>query len=169
MIAKQNEQKTAIDLRKKGFSYKEILSEVPVAKSTLSLWLRSVGLSKRQKQRLTLKRLEASKRGAEKKRNQRLITTKEIKEKAKAEINKLNLNHEKLWLMGIMLYWAEGSKEKEDCRTSAVKFSNSDPFMHNIFAKWLIKVCKVHENHIIYELYIHDSHKNRFGQESNII
>ncbi len=49
MIPKKEERKKAIQLRKKGLSYSKILKQVPVAKSTLSLWLRSVGLTKRQK------------------------------------------------------------------------------------------------------------------------
>lgn len=55
MIQKIEEKKKAIELRKQGLSYREILEQIPVAKSSLSLWLRSVGLSKKQKQRLTEK------------------------------------------------------------------------------------------------------------------
>lgn len=160
MIIKTKEHKLAIALRMKGFSYREILNKVPVAKSTLSLWLRSVGLSKRQKQRLTLKRLEAAKRGADKKRNQRLTITREIKEKAKAEISRMNFNRNALWLMGIMLYWAEGTKEKEKGRSTGVKFSNSDPLMIKLFLKWLREICNIPSNHIKYELYIHENSAN---------
>jgi len=53
MVYLNEDYKKAIELRKKGLSYSEILKCVPVAKSTLSLWLRSVGLSKKQRQRLT--------------------------------------------------------------------------------------------------------------------
>lgn len=48
MIMKYSEYKIAIELRKRGLSYSEILMQVPVAKSTLSIWLHSVGLSKTQ-------------------------------------------------------------------------------------------------------------------------
>ena len=58
----------ALNLRKQGFSYSEILERIPVAKSTLSLWLREVGLSKRQKQHLTQKKLDAAWRGGQVKR-----------------------------------------------------------------------------------------------------
>jgi len=60
---KADEQKRAIGFRKKGLTYNEILKRVPVAKSTLSLWLREVGLAKRQRQRLTEKRKAAQLRG----------------------------------------------------------------------------------------------------------
>ena len=67
MLAKLKEKQKAIKFRRKGLSYSEILKKIPVAKSTLSLWLRTVRLAKRQKQRLTEKRLAAilSKRYAE--------------------------------------------------------------------------------------------------------
>jgi hypothetical protein len=63
----------AIQLRKKGLSYREIMAQVPVAKSTISLWLRSVGLSKRQWQRLTKKKLAGIQKGCDAKRVQRTI------------------------------------------------------------------------------------------------
>ena len=58
----------SIEMRKQGLSYRQILEVVPVAKSTLSLWLRGVGLSKRQNQQLTDRRIAAAKRGAESRR-----------------------------------------------------------------------------------------------------
>ena len=39
----------AIALRKKGYSYKEIMAEVPVAKSSISLWLKDTPLTKSEK------------------------------------------------------------------------------------------------------------------------
>lgn len=55
MIFKSKLKEKAVALRKEGKVYSEILKEVPVAKSTLSLWLRDVGLAKAQKQRITQK------------------------------------------------------------------------------------------------------------------
>lgn len=102
MILKFKEKEKAIKLRKKGYSYSEILREVSVTKSTLSLWLRSVGLSKRQKQRLTEKKLAVLLKGAITKRNQRITITEEIKRKAQKEIGKIN--QRELWLIGTILY-----------------------------------------------------------------
>ena len=47
MVEKKKEKAKAIRLRRKGKSYNEILEKVPVAKSTLSRWLRDVSLAKR--------------------------------------------------------------------------------------------------------------------------
>src|SRR3990172_10456311 len=107
-------KKKAIILRKKGLSYSEILKKVPVAKSTLSDWLHSVGLSKKQKQRLTEKKLASIRRGWEKVKKIRLDRTQNIFNKSKEDISKLKINKDSLFLMGLMLYWAEGSKQKEN-------------------------------------------------------
>jgi len=71
-MTKIKEKERAIKLREKGFSYSEILKWIPVSKSTLSLWLKRVGLSKIQKQRLTEKKLAAALRGARAKREQKI-------------------------------------------------------------------------------------------------
>src|SRR5207247_3622548 len=52
IMAKPVERERAIELRRHGLSYREIRAQVPVAKSTLSLWLRQVGLANAQRQRL---------------------------------------------------------------------------------------------------------------------
>lgn len=109
-MTKENLKNKAIQLRKKGKSYSEILEKVSVARSTLSLWLRLVNLSKRQKQNLTLKKLQAAWWGGEVKKLDRIERSKKIIEQAKMEIKKIT--NKDLWLLGIMLYWAEGSKEK---------------------------------------------------------
>lgn len=154
-MPKIKEKETAIKLRKKGFSYSEILEEIPVAKSTLSLWLRDVGLAKKQKQRLTEKRIAAALRGAKAKKDQRLAITKEIKDKARNEVGKLS--YRELWLIGVALYWAEGTKEKEYRRGEKVTFFNSDPEMVLLFSKWLKVICLVKPQDLTYDLYIHET------------
>lgn len=149
----------AISLRKQGLSYSEILKHVPVAKSTLSLWLRSVGLSKKQEQRLTEKKLAAALRGAAKKREIRIEKTNTILEKAAKDIDEIS--KKELFLMGVALYWAEGSKEKSHYPGSGVQFSNSDANMVRLFLKWLSEICSVPKEKISFDIYIHESNKNR--------
>ncbi len=160
MIRKNKERELALRLRKDGLSYREILASVPVAKSSLSLWLRKVSLAKEQKQRLTQKKLLSAMKGAAKRRQQRLDITKEIKKKAKNEIN-WAINQQELWLMGTMLYWAEGSKEKEYDSGVSVIFSNSDPLMIKLFLKWIQLCLKVPSDKVYFVMYIHDNHKNK--------
>jgi len=69
---KSTEKCKAIALRRQGLSYREVLAQVPVAKSALSLWLRELLLSKRQKQRLTEKKKASLQRGWAARRKQRI-------------------------------------------------------------------------------------------------
>ena len=148
----------AIELRKKGLSYSEILQRVPVAKSTLAVWLHSVGLSKKQKQRLTEKKLASAMRGAAKKHEIRIQRTNTIFQNAAKDI--LNISKKELFLIGVALYWAEGSKEKKEHPGSGVQFSNSDPAMIKLFLKWLVEICAVPKEKIDFDIYIHESHKD---------
>ncbi|MFC1612447.1 hypothetical protein ACFL29_01200 [Patescibacteria group bacterium] len=161
-MVKLQEKQEAIKLRRRGLSYSEILKQIPVAKSTLSLWLRSVGLSKEQQQRLTKKKKAAILRGGKARRNQRIILTQKIYREAEIEINKLS--QRELWLMGIMLYWAEGSKEKENNTGQGVQFTNSDPYMIKIFLKWLFEICKINVEKINLSIYIHENHRNNLNR-----
>ena len=159
-MSKDQEKQRAINLRKEGCSYSEILKQIPVAKSTLSLWLRSVGLSKRQKQRLTQKKLEAALRGSRKRREQKIALINKIYQEAEKDIKKITKRE--LWLMGIMLYWAEGSKEKS--RAVGIQFSNSDAFMIKLFLKWLFEICEINKERVRFEVYIHENHKYRLNK-----
>ena len=162
---KEVEKKKAIELRKKGLTYSEILEQIPVAKSTLSLWLREVGLSKPQKQKITKRRLEAGLRGGAKRREMRIERTKEIVSEACKEIDKISKRE--LWLIGIALYWAEGSKEKEWSRNAMMDFTNSDARMIRLYIKWLDEIFGISEEGIKCGIYIHENSKNRIDQVIN--
>lgn len=149
---KTEEKKKSIILRKKGYSYSEILEEVSVTKSTLSTWLRDITLTETQRKRLKRKRLSASFVGAQKKREIRIEKTLKIKKKAREEIKPISKRE--LWLIGIALYWAEGNKEKQYRPSESVIFSNSDPTMVQLFKKWLFENIPL-EDDPIYELYLH--------------
>lgn len=159
---KEQLKEKAINLRREGLSYSEILQKIPVAKSTLSLWLRSVGLSKKQIQRLTEKKLLAIQKGGQSRKKWRLATTKSIKKQAHLEIKKRvkRISTRDLWLMGTMLYWAEGSKDKEYQPGQSVIFSNSDPLMINVFLKWLDICLQIPVKDIKFSIYIHENHKH---------
>ena len=148
----------AIKLRKQGYTYSEILKKVPIAKSTLSSWLSSIGLTTKQTQRLTEKKLAGAKRGGLARRNQRLLIIQQTKERARSEIWKIT--EKDLSLIGVMLYWAEGSKYKDYRPSEGVTFSNSDPNMIRIFLKWLINILKIPKEGIRTEIYLHESHKS---------
>lgn len=154
----------AIRFRKSGMSYSEILLRVPVAKSTLSLWLRSVDLSRMQKQRLTEKKLASIRRGSEIWSQMRIKRTKIIMDQAISDVEKIKINSVQLWLIGVALYWAEGAKEKLYKPGQGVSFSNSDPKMVKVFLKWLKESLRISKKNIKLDIYIHDTHKGRYKE-----
>ena len=66
--------------------------------------------------------------------------------------------------LGIALYWAEGTKEKEHRSGSGVQFANSDVLMIQLFLLWLTNVCHVPPEDISLVLYIHVNQDNRIGK-----
>lgn len=109
-MSKPEEKRRAIELRRQGRSYREILERVPVTKSTLSL--RSVGLSQRQRQRLAAKKLAGARRGAKELRRGRLVRAVRTTAAAELEAARYLANRDLLWAVGTALYWAEGFKPK---------------------------------------------------------
>ena len=162
MISKTLEKETAIALRKQGKTYSEILKVVHVAKSTISLWFKEVGLSVPEKQRITEARIAASKRGGAAKRNQRIALQNKIRSLARSEIGVLSPRE--LFLVGVSLYWAEGNKEKEWRPGGRLGFSNMDPLMLSLFLRWLREIAKTPDDMIGFELYLHESHTPRLQE-----
>src|SRR3989344_1524983 len=104
MVPKKNEKIRAVELRKQGLSYSEILKAVNVSKSTLSLWLRNTTLDENTRFILKEKLVSAQKLGAEAKRRQRIEKVLQIERLSMSEIPALSKDD--VFLMGIMLYWA---------------------------------------------------------------
>lgn len=151
---KLKEKIRAVNLRKLGKSYSEIRKKVKVSKGTLSLWLRDVQLTHRQKKRLyiTLRQKNAY-RLAKINQKKRIEKTEKIISEARREVRQLL--KDSLFLSGLMLYWAEG--DKSDYREE-VKFSNSDPILIQIMMKWFRKVCNVPEEKFKIALHVHKLH-----------
>ncbi len=81
--------------------------------------------------------MQAAMRGGEAKKRKRIENSKKIINQAKMEIGEIT--DREAWLAGTMLYWAEGSKQKETNISVGVMFSNSAPAMLKFFVKWLKK------------------------------
>jgi len=146
------EKEMAITLRKQGHTYKEILAVVPVAKSSLSLWLKDLPLTKAEKNLLKHRTDSNISRGRIKAatairlnhfaRNQQLLIN------AKEDFEKYY--NETLFHTGIALYWAEGAK-----RSEMFLFTNSDEVMIKVMLMWMEKYTKYNRHELGYRLYIH--------------
>lgn len=152
MKALVQEKQKAIELRKKGLSYKEILAEVPVAKSSLSLWLRDLPLTRDErvvlKKRLTSNISRGRIKAASELRKRRLEREAVWFEDAKNTFDMYK--NEPFFHTGIALYWAEGAK-----RVTQWSFMNSDVQMIHIMMAWLKKYCNIDTSSLFFRLYIH--------------
>ncbi len=151
------EKKLAIQLRKRGKTYGEILKKVSVSKSSLSLWLRKVEVPSEFISRIRQKKLEAVALGWEARRRERIDRTQRITDAARREVKKLFI--EPLWLVGVTLYWAEGHKEKLWRTGTLVTFTNMDENTVIIFKNWCRRFLTVKNDEFIHSLYIHDSRR----------
>ena len=135
------EKENAIKLRKNGVALGIIANELGVAKSTVSLWVRDVRLSKTQIKRL--KKNSHNIETVEKRRVSRLAGSERRKEMIRNTAHKkaVMLSGNPLWYIGVSLYWGEGSKTG---RTVGV--ANSDPAVIVTMMKFFREVCGVEEH-----------------------
>ncbi len=166
MQSKRREREQAIAFRQQGLSYSEIRQRVPVAKSSLSVWLRQVGLSEWQRQRLQDRKRAPWRKGPQKRHELRLQRIARVNADARQEARRLLRKQEIRWLVGTSLYWAEGTKIKTwRGADERMTFVNSDPAMVNIIQDWLKRYCTVEESDFDFDLYIHEKANISAAQE----
>ncbi|MFC8124536.1 hypothetical protein [Streptomyces sp. NPDC057302] len=131
--AKDDLRDRARELRRQGRTYNEIRAELGCSKSSVSLWVRDLPhpepkcTPEEQRARMNagLARLRADQD------RERRAT----KQAAAAEIGRLS--DRELFIAGVALYWAEGSKDKPYRRAEALQFINSDPNVIRLHLRWL--------------------------------
>lgn len=146
------EKELAIMLRKRGNSYRDILKRLPVAKSTLSEWLKEIPLSQDEKRALKRRKDSNISHGRAKAaavlHMRRLERDKILLQEAREEYHVFK--NESLFRLGIALYWAEGSK-----RSPGFAFANSDPDMINLMLTWIDQFFRQSRHDTKMRLYIH--------------
>ena len=154
---KFEEKIKAIELRKKGKSYSDILQAVKVTKGTLNKWLKDIPLT--EGQRLLIKgRAKSRYAGAKANQSKAQKRKEEIINMARAEAKQLT--KKPLFVSGLMLYWAEGTKNG-----STVAFTNSDPEMIKLMMKWFRDICNVPEDKFRILIFIHSLQANENWKE----
>ncbi|MEU9475370.1 hypothetical protein [Streptomyces sp. NPDC048191] len=131
--AKDDLRDKARELRLQGWTYDQIQVELGCSKSSISLWVRD--LPRPERKRSYEEAAAIARRGWEAKLQIREEERKQRKEAARAEIGALT--DRELFLAGIALYWAEGSKSKPYARRECVTFVNSDPDVIALYLAWL--------------------------------
>lgn len=118
-------------LRRAGRTYDEIVAELGVAKSSVSLWVRDLPRPRPSPERM---HAMSEARWAPYRARRDRERTRAL-EAAKREIG--TLTDRELFLIGVGLYWAEGAKSKPYRLSENVLFVNSDPGMIQVFLAWL--------------------------------
>lgn len=159
MQAKLELKNIAIGLRKQGYFYRDILKVIKVSKSSLTLWFKNIQLSKPVKDNLKKRAGSAYLIGAKAWKDQGIKKTKQIKSKAILEIK--NINDKEMLLLGIMLYWGEGTKQTKTNVSQGVEFVNSDPRMCRFFIKWITKIVGIDIDRLKFGIYINEAKKEQ--------
>jgi len=144
----------ARELRKKGLSIKEIQKRLGVSRSSASLWVRDIKLSKEQLEKLYLNKRTGALKGSivaamNKVKEREELTQRLVKEGIK-EVGELSKRDK--FVIGIAMYFAEGDKTGRH-----VAFSNSNPYSIKFMMDWLREFCKVPEARFRGSLYLHDN------------
>ncbi|MBE1534060.1 hypothetical protein [Actinomadura algeriensis] len=143
----------AIELRKQGWTYKEIAGSLDIAISTCSLWLRDVPAPPRpgySQERVAAAWRERWEPVLSARENER----REVKLAACREVDELS--DRDVLLLGALVYWCEGGKDKIYRREERVRFINSDPALVVFFCRFL-DVAGVEPGQMRYRLHIHET------------
>jgi transcriptional regulator with XRE-family HTH domain len=145
--AKDADRERARALRLEGKTYKEIRAVVNVSSATLSMWLRDLPYPRpdRAAHAAHMNRVQTA-RNDERRRAE--------KEAGFAAVGVVS--DRELMLIGVALYWAEGTKDKPYARREHVTFINSDEGMIRLFLRWL-DLLEIEEVRRQYRVSIHES------------
>jgi hypothetical protein len=122
-------------LRIEGRTYDDIAELTGASKSSLSLWLRDLPREFPGSKEHRQARLEAT--CARKREDRTAVRAAKIASAARAVGP---LADRELFLVGLALYWAEGTKSKPWAIRDRVTFVNSDPCVIAVFMRWLALV-----------------------------
>ncbi|MDH6569805.1 transcriptional regulator with XRE-family HTH domain [Streptomyces sp. SAI-117] len=150
--AKDDLRARARELRLQGWTYDRIEAELGCSRSSVSLWVRDLPKPERRDP------TEQAKLAARKRWEHELAVRDEQRRETKAAAEKEigDLSERELFVAGIALYWAEGTKDKPYARRERVTFVNSDPDMIRLFLSWL-DLLGVGRDDIKYRVMIHES------------
>jgi len=149
--AKDDLRARARVLRRQGRTYDQIELALGVSRSSVSLWVRDLPGptpgTREEASAIASRGWEATLRKREEERRR-------VKAESAREIGRLT--DRELFLVGVGLYWAEGSKSKPYRRDETVAFINSDPGMLQVFLAWLA-LLGVDPARLHFHLTIHES------------
>jgi hypothetical protein len=151
--AKDGLRAKARNLRLQGMTYDQIQVELGCSKGSISLWVRDLPKPERSRTAIEQARLAGRMRWDHELavRDTQRQTTKAA---ARAEVGAMT--DRELFLTGVSLYWAEGTKDKPYDRRESVVFINSDPDVIRVYLAWL-DLLGVKAGRLCYRVMIHES------------
>jgi len=147
-MAKPEKKREARQYRKQGKSMKWIAERIGVARSSVSVWTRDILLTPEQEEALnnSNERREAQKKGA----RANVIKHRNLRKKYQEEGRIKARQGDALHLAGCMLYWAEGSKNRNN-----VELVNSDTDMLVYFMRFLRESLQVKSEEIRFRINVY--------------
>ena len=150
--AKDDLRERARELRKQGWTYNQIQAELGCSKSSVSLWVRD--LPHPEPQCTAEEQRARMNAGLARWHDSRAREREATKQAASAAIGELS--DRELFIAGVALYWAEGSKDKPYRRTEVLQFINSDPNVIRLFLRWL-ELLEVTRDRLTLRVSIHET------------
>ncbi|MEI5099486.1 hypothetical protein RB200_13910 [Streptomyces sp. PmtG] len=150
--AKDDLRDKARELRLQGWTYDQIQLELGCSKSSISLWVRD--LPKPERRDPSEQAKLAGRKRWEHELAVRDVQRQQTKAAGAAEVG--SLSEREIFLAGVVLYWAEGAKDKTYSRRERLAFINSDPNVITLYLRWL-DVLGVEREHLRFRVSIHES------------
>jgi predicted transcriptional regulator len=144
----------AKELRKQGMPVGQIAKKIGCAKSSVSVWVRDIILSPEQIKKIMDDKHSSPGQLAGSNKNKEIFLKKrteyqqEGRDKAKEK--------DPLHMAGCMLYWAEGTKNRNSCQ-----FCNSDKNMLILFKRFLLESLNVNKEDITIYIHCYDDVKSQ--------
>ena len=158
---KKELQLKAIELRKQGYSVKELHKKLGVSKSSISLWVSTVPLSVKAKKRLMQNYTNgqiASQKTIKEKTRQKNIVAQNF---ANTILPKSELDKNIQALLCSMIYLCEGNKSVR----AGVTFTNSDPNLIASFVYLLRNSFDLNEKKFRVLMHLHSYHDEKTQKE----
>ncbi|QWB25100.1 MULTISPECIES: hypothetical protein [Streptomyces] len=150
--AKDDLRERARELRFQGWTYDRIEAELGCSRSSVSLWVRD--LPKPEPRYTPEEQRALMQAGLTRLRATQEEERRSIRESAAQEVG--DPTDRELFLTGVALYWAEGSKSKPYDRRERAIFVNSDPGVIQVYLAWL-DLLDVSRERLRFRVLIHES------------
>lgn len=141
---KLSEQARARELRARAWTLQAIADEVGVSKSSVSVWVRDVAFTPRQRDRTAARQRPPN---ALQRRKQAEIAS--LRDAGRERIG--GLSDRDLLVAGVALYAGEGGKTD-----GSVELSNTNAAMARLFCTWLRAFFDIEERRLRARLYLHE-------------